>query len=171
MYKALGWPSFGAFVASANSVADNHCMSLVFGPPDFQPLENAQLSWRWLSETHHLLPDEARRRIRAFRPETAARLSKRAVEASISSASTVTFSADGHPGGVQQQLRKLPISEASEVVVSWDDMNALLLPWQVFCEFWDAFCYPSSDDVAIWSPDGEWALLYDHGEQFRFSVG
>ena len=48
---------------------------------------------------------------------------------------------------------------------------AICVSWGVFCEYWDDFCYPASDDVAIWSLSQEWFLIYDHsGEVFLRKV-
>ena len=30
-----------------------------------------------------------------------------------------------------------------------DQARALALPWIVFCDHWDDFCYPSSDDINL----------------------
>jgi len=45
---------------------------------------------------------------------------------------------------------------------------AICVSWGVFCEYWDDFCYPASDDVAIWPLSQEWFLIYDHSEKFFF---
>jgi len=47
----------------------------------------------------------------------------------------------------------------------------LNLPWSVFCEYWDDFCYPSSDDVNIFLGNGEFFLRWHHYEVFEFDEG
>jgi hypothetical protein len=54
------------------------------------------------------------------------------------------------------------------VVVSWCNNLAALVKWKVFCEYWDDFCYSSSDDVAIFPLSEEWMLFYSHSEYFVF---
>ena len=55
-----------------------------------------------------------------------------------------------------------------DVVVSWDKDNAVVTSWGVFCDYWDDFCYPASDDVAVLPPSVDWVLFYQHGERFVF---
>ena len=45
---------------------------------------------------------------------------------------------------------------------------AICVSWGVFCQYWDDFCYPASDDVTIWPLSEEWFLIYDHSEKFFF---
>jgi len=35
-------------------------------------------------------------------------------------------------------------------------------------QYWDDFCYPGSDDVAISPEDDSWLLFYFHEEMFEF---
>jgi hypothetical protein len=52
--------------------------------------------------------------------------------------------------------------------VRWDASTAVRTTWDVFTEYWDDFCYPSSDDVEVFPQSGEWLLLYHHWEQFEW---
>jgi len=54
------------------------------------------------------------------------------------------------------------------VVVSWQANLAVRTTWRVFTEYWDSFCYPSSDDVAVWPVSEQWVLAYHHYELFEF---
>jgi len=45
---------------------------------------------------------------------------------------------------------------------------AIETTWSIFTEYWDAFCYPSSDDVTVVPVTGSWRLVYYHYEQFEF---
>ncbi len=64
-------------------------------------------------------------------------------------------------------LSKVPLAN-SKVVVSWTNDLAVLVSWEVFCSYWNDFCYPASDDVAIFPLSEDWMLLYDHAEVFIF---
>jgi hypothetical protein len=52
------------------------------------------------------------------------------------------------------------------VVISWDQSTALRTTWEVFTSYWNAFCYPASDDVLIFSDFMSWVLFYFHEEEF-----
>lgn len=45
---------------------------------------------------------------------------------------------------------------------------AVATTWGVFARYWDAFCYPVSDDVNVWFDGGNWAFLYHHTEFMQF---
>lgn len=53
------------------------------------------------------------------------------------------------------------------VTISWDRDRALNLPWSIFCEYWDDFCYPSSDDVDVFLENGKCFLRWTHYEVFE----
>jgi hypothetical protein len=67
---------------------------------------------------------------------------------------------------VTLSLQELPVDLDEEVLVSWRDTDAVVTRWSVFTQHWGAFCYPSSDDVTVWSAAEEWALSYQHAELF-----
>ncbi len=66
------------------------------------------------------------------------------------------------PASVRQRLEALAISPSDPVIVSWDRQTAVITQWATFVRHWDAFCYPSSDDVTVWSPSDDWTLCYRH---------
>lgn len=143
-------------------------MRRTFTDQDLQPLEAMELSWRF-APSHSVMPDSVRSSLRALRPEAAARLHQQAAEWCGHRADAArTFSAADDRESVRQELRSLDVDPEEGVLVSWDSANALLMTWGTFCDWWDDFCYPSSDDVTIRSLAGSWVLCYDHEEQFRF---
>jgi len=76
--------------------------------------------------------------------------------------------ASGEVEEIQRWLFTCSSDSNQTVIVSWDNNLAALVKWKVFCEFWDDFCYPSSDDVAIFPLSEEWMLFYSHSECFDF---
>jgi len=68
--------------------------------------------------------------------------------------------------GVRNWLKKkLP---NCQIVVNWQPDSSVLTNTGVFIEYWDDFCYPSSDDVSIWPEDESWILHYWHEDKFWF---
>ena len=65
-------------------------------------------------------------------------------------------------------LRLLPVALSELVTVRWDTSTAVKTTWEVFTDYWDDFCYPSSDDVEVFPESIEWLLLYRHWEQFEW---
>jgi hypothetical protein len=144
----------------------------VFSEADFQPLADFPLSWRWLSPSHAPLTYEVLSDLRALKPSVAFHLADRAAElCGAHDAAAATFSATGDSEVVRELLERLAINPTEPVLLSWDRDTALLMTWHTFCGCWDVFCYPASDDITIWSPEGNWVLCYHHSECFRFRRG
>jgi len=55
------------------------------------------------------------------------------------------------------------------VVVSWQAELGVRTTWYIFADYWEAFCYPSSDDVTVWPEGKDWVLAYYHYELFEFA--
>lgn len=64
-------------------------------------------------------------------------------------------------------LRNL-LPNADSIIISWDTKNCVVTNTDIFCQYWDAFCYPSSDDVTIFSMSSNWIMSYAHYERFEF---
>lgn len=78
------------------------------------------------------------------------------------------FDASGEPGPVSDWLLQRDSSVSQFVLLFWDESTAVLTEWEIFIQYWDDFCYPSSDDVIIYPLSGKWLLLYDHEEILQF---
>lgn len=69
---------------------------------------------------------------------------------------------------VRSKLEALAIPRDERIVLSWSSEVALVTRWDTFLEHWDAFCYPSSDDVTVMPLSGGWTLCYYHDEHMEF---
>jgi hypothetical protein len=79
-----------------------------------------------------------------------------------------TYSAE-NAEPTREWLKALPIAPDKRVCVAWDRSMAITLPWNAFVRYWDAFCYPSSDDVFVYPSDKTVALAWNHEEVFQFA--
>jgi hypothetical protein len=83
---------------------------------------------------------------------------------------TITrINASGHQPRIQQWLIDRAPDLNQTVVVSWSNELAALVKWKLFCDYWDDFCYPVSDDVMIFPLSEEWMLSCLPDENFIFS--
>ena len=55
-----------------------------------------------------------------------------------------------------------------EIILSWFEDIAIIVDVNLFISKWDDFCYPSSDDIIIYSEDKDWIILYHHSEVFWY---
>jgi hypothetical protein len=141
---------------------------------DLRPLDEFPLKWRWTDSRYHQLPDDALSAIRPLTQEKASELVEYSLgfthHAGLSESQFEDVSrrdAADYPG-VAPWLSELGPAKNQTVIVSWDYKCAALVSWEVFCDYWDDFCYPASDDVTIWPPSEDWALTYLHHEEFVF---
>jgi hypothetical protein len=138
----------------------------------FSPLRDFELAWRWTDPRWAVLPPEVLAEIRSFTAQAAAGFGREAtrlcMDAALHASSRIATDAVGEEETVAAWLAALPISPSTWVIVSWHDHLAVQTRWSIFARYWDDFCYPSSDDVGIWSPEAQWALCYHHDEVFHF---
>jgi len=152
---------------------------LRFVNSDFQPLDTFSLNWRWTDERWNKLPDSAVARIRPFTEAKAKELWRIAGHYALSDGPRVNLfectpwvDASVNIPNTETKIRRWlneHFSDTdSDVIVSWDQATAVLTNWGVFCDYWDDFCYPASDDVTLFPPSINWLLFYQHGERFVF---
>ena len=149
--------------------------SLKIKEEDFESLDSFPLLWRWNDARWNELPSEALNDIKPLSKEKARELCQYSLTFSNRNGLIrqlfvkieETSAALENETLKRRLLSKVP-RENSKVVVSWDNDLAVLVSWEVFCSYWDSFCYPASDDVAIFPFSEDWMLLYDHAEVFTF---
>ena len=124
------------------------------------------LAWRWTDSRYSVLPDTVLSQLKPLGAEEA-RLAFEHAQ-SFQRDSGVTRSADVSDDDGCHWLRAQHGSLSDIVTVSWSPECALRTSWQIFTDHWSDFCYPSSDDVTVWSDSERWVLFYDHCEQFEF---
>ncbi len=63
---------------------------------------------------------------------------------------------------VVESLHALGPEMSEDVVLSWDEETAVIATWGTVVRWWNTFFYPSSDDLTVIGPSGEWAVLFHH---------
>jgi len=143
------------------------------GRSDYAPLKDFPLRWRWTDIRWSQLPADALKDIQPLTKEKAAEICDY----------TLTFMSEtglvpdlfdkieditsaGDTDICQKWLRSLAVESETTVFVSWDPELAIVVSWNVFCTYWDDFCYPASDEVAIFPFSSEWFLRYDCAEVY-----
>ena len=163
--------------------ADGICVgleALKFGPADFVSLGSFQLSWRWTSPNHAVLPPESLALIRPLSEAKAFeawRRSNRFFDESFQT--NFSLSKEFFPEmerldltndelDVRALLSERLLDPNKEIILSWDQETAALAPAKLFVDRWDDFYYPGSDDLVLWPMDEAWCLLLDHEQQLLF---
>ena len=146
----------------------------VFADSDYVPLAESPLAWRWTDADQHALSASALATIRPLTRGKAAEihdlsLARRSQQSSNRQPRQVQT--DGDRSVVRTWLEDLAVGPSEPVILSWDATTAVVTIWRTFLDHWDAFCYPASDDVAIWAPACDWSLCYYHYEVLELSLG
>src|SRR3954447_16198703 len=147
-------------------------------PSDNQPLETFRLNRRWTDPKYSVLPDEVLAGIHVLSEPVAAtvfdRTSALRQSASIGFASALCDLVDEldvsstSGNDVRSWLGKYLPRGDEPTLVSWDRTDAVETDSALFRDYWDDFCYPASDDVAIIPPSEECILFYWHDDVFFF---
>ena len=148
---------------------------IVLSDNDYQPLRSCRLCWRWTDPKYQEFPQETLDKIkplsaskaheiwaicRPFNPDHA--FAPELFEG------VVRFNVLPDSEETTNWLAGRGIQREQMVLVSWTTDDAVLLPFGLFIDYWDDFCYPSSDDVIIFPCLMEWALFYQHEGIFYF---
>jgi len=129
-------------------------------------IQDFPLAWRWTQPSHSVLPPEALTDIRPLSAAESAGLGTAAPSGRKSAVSHAASDIDTEE--VSRWLRRVQPDLHARVYVRWTKELAVETSWDIFAEYWDDFCYPSSDDVTIVPVVGAWQLIYQHYEQFDF---
>tara|TARA_R110002072_G_scaffold299931_1_gene476253 strand:+ start:19 stop:432 length:414 start_codon:yes stop_codon:yes gene_type:complete len=132
-----------------------------------EKLKEFPLLWRWTKPSHAVLPRDVLEQLTPIQPSDAEAL----VEIELAS----TPAMQHYPTtSAEADTRTWLLSQYSvetEVILVWDRESGLRLPWPIFCEYWSDFCYPSSDDIGIFTNDKKLLMQWRHYEVFEYGYG
>lgn len=143
---------------------------------DLCPIEDFSLKWRWTDERWNLLPTKFIQQINPLTDTKAKEVDeihkqyfsshelneKFFEKVETIQAETSDFSV------VQNWLESKIKAEQNYIAVCWGKDLAVKTTSEIFCNYWDDFCYPTSDDVSISPLNLSWLLFYSHSEYFVF---
>lgn len=58
--------------------------------------------------------------------------------------------------------------EENFIFLCWNKDWAIRTTAKVFCDYWDDFCYPASDDIVVTAEKTDWIIVYHHEEYLFF---
>src|SRR5438034_486668 len=125
--------------------------------------EGFPLAWRWTDSRHAMLPQAVLSQLQPMEPHDAQRAFERArAFRSRVQDCRVAHSADIAAGEGRDWLREQHGGLRDSVIIAWSSDCALRTTWETFTDYWSDFCYPASDDVAVWPESERWVLFYHH---------
>ena|SRR5688500_5955972 len=138
---------------------------------DYQLLDAFPLKWRW-----NLLPPDVLANIRPLAKAKALEIYEKTSkfypnEGFMQGSFKLIDKTEVEDKDVQQ-IRDWLVTNILKleepIIASWFPQDAVVTTAANFCDYWDDFCYPSSDDVRILFVSGEWILFYSQEEAFFF---
>src|SRR5688572_14938789 len=135
-------------------------------------IDDFPLAWRWTQKSHADLPRDVLATIKPIDPTAAHELYLRGENAFPRQSMPDERSCKTEDDVVAREwLRRLDLRADALITVVWSRELGVSLPWGIFVEHWDDFCYPSSDDAFIFFSSGSDVISYEHHEMFRYRSG
>lgn len=144
---------------------------------DFESLENFPLKWRWTDKKYADLPEQIIAQVNPVEAEKANEiysLQSNLVEKNI--CLDEIFAEDENSVNVQNKETsfvknwlRTKIGDVEDFIfLSYAEKLSIRTTKEIFCEYWNDFCYPASDDIVISTEKVDWLLIYHHEEIFIF---
>jgi hypothetical protein len=134
---------------------------------DITDLAGFPLLWRWTQETHAMFEPDELVSIRSINPGKARVICQRSARMPLvpgRPSDRLLVKADTDRLVVSHWLQERVPEDEAEILLLWDQDTGALVPRRLFIDRWDAFWYPSSDDLGVVGNAGEWQLeMYHHG--------
>jgi hypothetical protein len=131
-------------------------------------IEDFPLAWRWTNPKYTVFPQDILQQLLPLSAEVAAKLS--ALTAREWQEQAEEFETAEDVAATQQWLASLGIP-AGNVSVVWDRHTAILVPWSIFCAYWNHICYPFADDIDIFLANDRLFLRWRHEGLFQHDPG
>jgi hypothetical protein len=144
---------------------------------DFISINDFRLKWRFTEDKYNRLPEYDLSLIQPLSNRKAMEFNRYSqkfignatlLESKFSRVESLEIT-DNY-SAVRDWLTATQIDSSTKVAVSWDNTDCVISLWCIFCKYWDDFCYPSSDDILVWSSTEDWFLYYCHHEIFEFGL-
>lgn len=143
---------------------------------DIISLEKFPLKWRWTDERYRKFSETVLSRINPLTTEKASELydfqsrfspfenfqyEKVTDENYIR---TNFFDSPAITGWLKNKIGE----EENFIFLCWNRNWAVRTTARVFCDYWEDFCYPASDDIVITAEKVNWIIVYHHEEYLFF---
>lgn len=144
------------------------------------PMDEFARKWRFTEEKYDLLPDQHLDQLKPLDKEAAKFLWDYIAKTNLhndisfkkdffSTVDNIKIS-DNNEKEVKKWLchRGLPFDKY--VFLSWDETDAMIVPWKLLIKYFDSFYYSGSDDLTIIDQSLNWALLFSHEDEIYFGA-
>lgn len=139
-----------------------------------------RLSWRFTDERYHKLPDQHLEQLIPLDEDASGFLWDYISKSGLHHGTPFrqdffrTIDSTRVTIGGEEEVRKwlhrrgLPFSK--RVFLSWQPTDAMIVPWEIVVEYFDAFYYSGADDLTVIDESLMWALLFHHDDEVYFGT-
>jgi hypothetical protein len=143
---------------------------------DLRSLENFSLKWRWTDERWNKLPPASLTQINPLTAEKCREiweiqkqyLFPEGLGEEFFEKTEMIRTDTAEESEISKWLASRMGDEQEAIIVLWNKKTAVKTTSKIFCNYWDDFCYPASDDVSISPLNLSWLLIHHHDEYFCF---
>jgi len=142
---------------------------------EYLPIDLFTFKWRFTDPKYNVLPKDKLLKITPLRKEFALKIYEylkpflKDFQLDDNGFYEVQELSHAHTSAITRQwLSERIFNENTKIIVSWDQETCVVVQAEVFCEYWDDFCYEGSDDVTMIPLCGDWVMCYSHGDDFQF---
>ncbi len=136
------------------------------------PINDFGLKWRFTEEQYDILPDQHIDQLKPLDKEAAKFLLdyitindlhkdqpfKKDFFRTINYISIL----EGNEKEIKKWLYQRGLPFDKTVFLSWNQTDAIIVPWKLLIKYFDSFFYSGSDDLTIIDESLNWALLFSH---------
>lgn len=148
-----------------------------FSKNDYSDMKSFSLNWRFSESQNDVLPKKLLTKIVPLSKDISTRIYLYSMtflvnyQLDVKKFQQIEFLNYPHKTASVDKwlLSKIP-KETKKIIISWDEESCVMTEAEIFCKYWDDFCYPSSDDIVILPDTKDWIIYYFHEDQFQFAV-
>ena len=144
------------------------------------PIDGFRLKWRFTDENYDKLPDQHLDQLKPLDSKAAKFLSDYISKTNLHS--DIPFKKnffrtidkarilDGNEKEIKKWLYHRGLSFDKLVFLSWNETDAIAVPWKLLVKYFDSFYYGGADDLTIIDQSLNWALLFFHEGEIYFGT-
>ncbi len=143
-------------------------------------MDNFQLKWRFTDEKYDKLPDPHLDQLKPLDKEASTFLWDYVEKVGLHI--DVPFKkdffrtidkariSDDNEKEIKKWLYQRGLPFDKPVLLSWQPTIAMIVPWKLLIKYFDSFYYGTSDDLTVFDPSLNWALLFYHEDEICFGT-
>lgn len=77
---------------------------------------------------------------------------------------------DDNEAEIKKWLYQRGLPFEKKVFLSWDNQDAMIVPWKILIKYFDSFYYGGSDDLTVFDESLQWAIVFFHADVIYFGT-